>query len=244
MRFLQQVDSRRCLSELFAETPDLYFFAKDLKYQFTMCNRALLDRLGIDEESEIIGNDDYIYFDPLVADHYRVEDEEVFRERRPITNRIWLVPDAGGVMNWYLSSKFPLFDEQGELVGLAGLMRDCNQSGALMGPYQNLAKAIEFIRENFAKVITVGELAEMSQLSVSQFERSFRKYFKITPMKYVNQVRVDAAARLLIDSSEPISLIAHDTGFYDHSYFTKQFKTAKGMSPSEYRRYRGGRPEE
>ena len=243
LAFLQQVDSRRCLSDLFEDTPDLYFFAKDLNYQFTMCNRALLRRLGIGEESEIIGSDDYSHFDPLVADHYHVEDQEVFTERRPITNRIWLVPNASGVMDWYLSSKFPLFDEQGALVGLAGLMRDCKQSGALLGPYQNLAKAVEFIRENFTKTIAVGELAEMSDLSVSQFERSFRKYFKTTPMKYVNQVRVDAAARLLSEGTEAISLIAHDTGFYDHSYFTKQFKAAKGMSPSVYRRCSGERGE-
>jgi AraC-like DNA-binding protein len=241
LEFLQQVDSRRFLSELFEETPDLYVFAKDLNYQFTMCNRALLSRLGIEEESEIIGSDDYCYFDPLVADHYRVEDQQVFHERRPITNRIWLVPNASGLMDWYLSSKFPLFDDEGLLVGLAGLMRDCKQSGALLGPYQNLANAVEFIRENFTRTITVGELAEMSHLSVSQFERSFRKYFKTTPMKYVNQVRVDAAARLLSEGTEPISLIAHDTGFYDHSYFTKQFKAAKGMSPSVYRKCSGGR---
>ena len=79
------------------------------------------------------------------------------------------------------------------------------------------------------------DLAEMSQLSVSQFERSFRKYFKTTPMKYINQIRVEAAARLLREGSDPISLIAQDTGFYDHSYFTKQFKAVKGMSPSAYR---------
>jgi AraC-like DNA-binding protein len=189
----------------------------------------------------MIGNDDYQYFDPLVADHYRKEDQEVFRERRPITNCIWLVPNANGVMDWYLSSKFPLFDEEGELVGLAGLMRDCKSSGALHGPYQNLARAIEYIREHFTKTITVGELAKMSNLSVSQFERSFRKYFKTTPMKYVNLVRVDAAARLLSESTEAISAIAHDTGFYDHSHFTKQFKAAKGMSPSDYRRINGRR---
>ena len=241
LSFLQQVDTGRCLADLFDDSPDLYFFAKDLQFRFTMCNRALLRRLGIGGESEIVGSDDYRFFDPLVADHYREEDQEVFRERRPITNRIWLVPNASGVMDWYLSSKFPLFDEAGELVGLAGLMRDCHQSGTPLGPYRELAQAIEFIRENFTKTITVGELAEMSQLSVSQFERSFRKYFKTTPMKYVNQVRLDAAARLLSEGTDAISAIAYQTGFYDHSYFTKQFRAAKGMSPSAYRR-KGGEP--
>lgn len=233
---IEQLDAGRCLSDLFEDTPDLYFFAKDLNYRFTLCNQALLRRLGITSESEIIGKDDYHYFDSVVADHYRDEDQQVFKERRPITNRIWLVPNSSGVMDWYLSSKFPLYNSEGKLVGLAGLMRDCNRAGALLGPYQNLAKAVEHIRHHFTKPITVGELAKMSQLSVSQFERSFKKYFKTTPMKYVNQVRLDAASRLLREGTEAISLIAYDTGFYDHSYFTKQFKAAKGMSPSEYRK--------
>ncbi|HCC21002.1 MAG TPA: hypothetical protein DEP88_07115 [Verrucomicrobiales bacterium] len=239
LSFLEQVDLKRCLSELFEDAPDLYFFAKDLNYQFTMCNRALMRRIGVKEESDIIGTDDFHHFDPLMAKYYREEDQEIFRDRQPITNRIWVVPNVSGAMDWYLSSKFPLFDRSGALVGLAGLMRDCKPSGSLYGPYQNLAKAIDFIRKNFTKTIKVTELAKMSDLSVSQFERSFSKYFKFTPMKYINKVRVDAAAKLLIEGTEPISLIAYDTGFYDHSHFAKQFKIAMGMSPSAYRKCGG-----
>lgn len=235
-RFLAELDSGRYLVDLFRDAPDLYFFAKDAAFRFTICNRALLDRLGVADESEILGRDDYDYFERPVADQYREEDREVLRKKQPITNRIWLVPNASGVMVWYLSSKFPLFDRAGEVVGIAGLMRDCSQAGSLLGPYKNLSKAIEFIGGNYEKTITVGELAEMSHLSISQFERSFRKYFKTTPMKYVNQVRLEAAARLLTEGTRSVASIAHDTGFYDHSYFTKQFKAAKGMSPSAYRK--------
>lgn len=234
--FLGQLDPVRCLGDLFRDAPDLFFFAKDASFRFTMCNRALLDRLGIEREEEMLGQDDYRYFDRQVADQYRAEDEEVFRARRPITNRIWLVPDASGVIVWYLSSKFPLFNRAGDLVGLAGLMRDCSQAGSLLGPYRNLGSAIEYIHRHFDQPISVGELAAMSHLSVSQFERSFRKYFKTPPMKYLNAIRISAAARLLIEGDRSIASIAHDTGFYDHSHFSKQFKAAKGVSPSAYRK--------
>lgn len=239
--FLGALDSGRCLTDLFRDAPDLYFFVKDRSFRFMMCNPALLDRLGVESESEFIGTDDYAYFDRSVADHYREEDEEVFETRDPITNRIWLVPNANRAMTWYLSSKYPLFGRNGEVIGLAGLMRDCSQVGSLLGPYRNLSTAIEFIGSHFDRPTTVGELAAMSHLSISQFERSFRKYFKTTPMKYVNQVRLDAAARLLVEGDESIASIAQATGFYDHSYFTKQFKEAKGMSPSVYRKHAIGR---
>lgn len=235
--FLGALDSGRCLADLFRDAPDLYFYVKDRRFRFMMCNRPLLDRLGVSDESEIIGTDDYAYFDRSVADHYREEDEEVFGNQEAVTNRVWLVPNVKGTVTWYLSSKYPLFDRKGAVTGLAGLMRDCSQAGSLLGPYRNLSTAIEFIGRQFDQPITVGELAAMSHLSISQFERSFRKYFKTTPMKYVNQVRLDAAARLLAEGDQSIASIAQATGFYDHSYFTKQFRSAKGMSPSAYRRH-------
>ena len=233
---LGSLDSGRCLADVFGDAPDLYFYVKDRDFRFVMCNRALLDRLGVEDEEEMIGRDDYAYFDRSVADHYREEDEEVFKTRDPVTNRVWLVPNANGALTWYLSSKYPLFDRDGTLTGLAGLMRDCSEAGSLLGPYRNLSTAIEFISRHFDQPITVGELAAMSHLSISQFERSFRRHFKVTPMKYVNQVRLDAAARLLAEGDQSIASIAQATGFYDHSYFTKQFRAAKGMSPSAYRK--------
>lgn len=234
--FLGSLDSGRCLADLFRDAPDLYFYVKDRRFRFMMCNRALLDRLGVSEESDIVGTDDYAHFDRAVAEQYREEDEEVFETRDPITNRVWLVPNVNGTVTWYLSSKYPLFDRKGRVIGLAGLMRDCRESGSLLGPSRNLSTAIEFIGRHFDQPVTVGELAAMSHLSISQFERSFRKYFKTTPMKYVNQVRLDAAARLLAEGNQSIATIAQATGFYDHSYFTKQFRAAKGMSPSAYRK--------
>ena len=195
--FLSRLDSARILADMFADTPDLYFFVKDRNFLFTMCNHALLNKLGVAREADIIGTSDYSIFERTMADKYREEDRAVFRRQRAITNRIWLVPNASGVMEWYLSSKFPLFDHDGKLVGLAGLMRDCRQSGSLLGPYRQMAGAIDFVSEHYHEPISVGQLAELTHLSVSQFERSFKKLFKITPLKYVNQLRLDAASRCL-----------------------------------------------
>ncbi|MCP5114289.1 MAG: helix-turn-helix transcriptional regulator, partial [bacterium] len=61
-------------------------------------------------------------------------------------------------------------------------------------------------------------------------------YYRLA-LDHVNQVRLDAAARLLTEGNQSIASIAHATGFYDHSYFTKQFRAAKDMSPSAYRKH-------
>lgn len=68
-------------------------------------------------------------------------------------------------------------------------------------------------------------------LVISQLERRFKKLFKITPLKYINQVRLHAAAQLLTSTEESLGSIASDCGFYDQSHFTHQFKKAHGISP-------------
>ena len=79
-------------------------------------------------------------------------------------------------------------------------------------------------------------LAEMVNLSVSQFERNFKKLFNMTPLKFINKVRVDNACEMLISSYATLSEIALDCGFYDHSYFTKIFKAQMGQTPIQYRK--------
>ena len=96
--FLGTMDGGRLLDSLFSDSGGTYFFAKDRDFRFTMCNRTLLEKLGLESEEQILGKDDYLFFERSVADRYREEDEEVMNGRRPITNRIWLVPNARGVM--------------------------------------------------------------------------------------------------------------------------------------------------
>jgi PAS domain S-box-containing protein len=237
--FLSIIDSSRYLHDMFNSNEDLYFFIKDRQSAFIMCNRALLDKIGISEEKDIIGRTDYDFFHTHMADKYREEDREVFDHGRPILNRVWLVPNASGKMEWYVSSKFPLFNQDGNLIGLAGLMRDYERAGAILGSYESMSEVIQYIHDHFQDVIEIRHLASLAHLSVSQFERRFKALFKVTPIKYINQCRLDAATEKLRSGEETIATIAHECGFYDHSYFSRQFKRAKGITPQQYRQNRG-----
>lgn len=233
--FLETLDPHRHLDQLFNLSPDLYFFAKDLNSRFMICNKALLRKLGMQSEEEIIGRNDYDCFDRAIADKYREEDRQVFESGEAVTNRVWLVPNASGVMEWYLASKLPLFNRDGKVIGLAGLMSDHQQAGSLLDPYRHLAAVIDYITAHYSEQIPISQLASIANLSVSQFERTFRTLFRMTPLKYINQVRMDAAARALVRTDRTIADIALNCGYYDHSYFTKQFKNSAGMTPLKYR---------
>jgi AraC-like DNA-binding protein len=90
--------------------------------------------------------------------------------------------------------------------------------------------------KNYSRSIDISELAALTFLSVSQFERRFKSMFKITPMKYVSLVRINAACEALAAGKERISEISYQNGFYDLSHFNRQFKKTMGMAPSLFRR--------
>lgn len=97
---------------------------------------------------------------------------------------------------------------------------------------------VKYIQKNYHKAITVEQLAKDAHLSVSALERRFRKYLAKTPNQFINEVRLDHARRLLIESQLPIADIAFQCGFSEPSYFSKQFFKMFGEQPLQYRKSR------
>jgi PAS domain S-box-containing protein len=223
------------LTRIFDALPEVYYFAKDLDGRFVGLNRSLVRTLGLRSERELLGRTDYEVFDRRLADAYRAEDQRVMDANEPLLDQIWHVPGGGGRLRWYISSKFPLTDENGEVVGIAGVMRDVNVAGSVLAPYDELAPVIQHITDHSAEELSVPELAAMAHMSVSRFERQFKRLFGTTPLKYINRVRLDNACDRLVTTDDPISRIAVDVGFYDHSYFSKRFQAAFAITPKAYR---------
>ena len=235
-KFFKTLDDQSSSPELFELLPDVQLFMKNSKGQFVRANRAFLHHCGLTHESEIIGKTDLEVFEPNIGQQYMDEDQQVMKSRRPLLDRVQLVPNSEGLLLWYLCTKIPLFDHQGEVTGLAGTLRNCGDIGSLPGPYHQFKETMDFIHHHYAQRITIDELAAKAYLSRSQFERQFKKLFHITPMKYVTKFRLyRACLQLRNQKNDTITQISNDCGFYDHSYFTKVFTREMGTSPKAYR---------
>ncbi len=234
-KFLAHLESPGPLLELLDHLPAIYFFAKDREGQFMHINRALLDVLGVARESEVIGKTDYDFFLPEVADRYRQQDRQVMASGRPLTDHVCGVPDGAGILRWYVETKIPLFDQQNRPIGVAGIMHDLEKAGASLAPYQRLSLAITHISNHFSEKITLESLASLVHLSVSQFNRTFKQLFRISPGQYINRVRINAACSLLRSTSESVECIASRTGFCDASHFVRRFKRVMNCTPKAYR---------
>ncbi|MDR6464637.1 AraC family transcriptional regulator [Chryseobacterium sediminis] len=93
----------------------------------------------------------------------------------------------------------------------------------------------QIIEANLFSQLTIEQLAEKSNLSISSFKREFAKLYEDTPANYIRNKKLEKAAELLLISNERITDIAFDCGFNDLATFTKNFSDKFHISPSGYR---------
>ena len=95
---------------------------------------------------------------------------------------------------------------------------------------------LSFIKENYGNHISLADIADSAHVSRSECIRCFKKNVDETPVRYLTDFRIESAANMLLMTEKPVSEIAATCGFDDVSYFSKIFKNAKGLSPSQYRK--------
>jgi AraC-like DNA-binding protein len=93
----------------------------------------------------------------------------------------------------------------------------------------------QIIEAHLFSQLTIEELAQQNNLSVSSFKREFAKLYNDSPANYIKTKRLEKAAELLIVSDERITNIAFDCGFSDLANFSKSFLDKYNVTPSSYR---------
>lgn len=99
-----------------------------------------------------------------------------------------------------------------------------------------IKEALRRIRADYAKPLTLGELAAEAGMVPRYFCRAFREVTGRTPIDYLNYYRVERAADLLWSSPESVTEIALSCGFDDPGYFTRAFRKYKGTTASGFRK--------
>ncbi|WDO11906.1 AraC family transcriptional regulator [Flavobacterium sp. WW92] len=93
----------------------------------------------------------------------------------------------------------------------------------------------QIIEAHLFSQLTIEELAQQNNLSVSSFKREFAKIYNDTPANYIKAKKLEKAAELLLLSDQRITEIAFDCGFNDLANFTKSFTSKYKVSPTAYR---------
>ena len=233
-RFLSRVGDWSALHCLLDLLPDVGVFMKDSQSRFMLNNLRACQFCNADNEQQTIGKTDYDFFSKDRADFYVKGDQEVMATGVPVVNQIAPAPEHSDRL--MIHSKFPVYDRHGKPIGVVGFHRIIDDLRDTPRWHGCFAQVVAHIHTHYGQNLEVKSLARLAGISQSQFERRFNRIFGATPYEYLLRVRITAARTLLESTDRTIADIACETGFYDHSHFTRTFKRVVGISPGRYRK--------
>jgi AraC-like DNA-binding protein len=224
------------LAELFDHAPDLAFFVKDAAGRYLAVNHSLVKRHGFLHKAQVLHRRPCEIcrgeFGRLPAE----QDERVLRTGVSLVDHLeqqWYLPQKPV---WCLTTKLPLRDTTGKVVGLVGISRDLR---APVNPREippGVARVLDYFENNLSEPVSSSSLARQANLPPARFARLIRRFFDLTPSQLITQTRLTAATRFLRESQDSVADVAFRCGFYDHSAFSRAFQRAMGVTPSDYRR--------
>lgn len=220
---------------LFDALRDVVFFVKDLEGKYVAINQSLVERCGFRSKEAMLGKTALEVFPSRFGVHYMQQDQSVIKSGKNLSDHLELHLYPGRDPGWCLTSKWPLRDRMGNIVGLTGVSRDLQAPERTHASYQKVADAAHHIQEHFDRELRMSELARIAGMSVSQLERYFHKLYLLTPRQMLLRARLDAASAMLLRDIS-VTDVALACGYQDHSAFTRQFKATVGMTPSAYRK--------
>jgi AraC-like DNA-binding protein len=219
--------------ELFQHIEDFFFFKKDLNSRFTGANDSFVKVCGAESFRDIVVKTDHDFFPRHIASRYVKDDKKVIQSQKML--KITEVNSSTQGFRWFQTTKIPLF-QQGKISGIAGIAKDLKRSLTELAPFDRLQPALMAIEANIKTPLSVPELAKITHLSISQFERLFKKAFEVTPKQYILRLRLDEVALALKRCNASITELAFEYGFHDQSHLSKQFAARFGTSPRHYQK--------
>jgi hypothetical protein len=118
-------------------------YVKDNEARKVIANIADVENIGCLNEAEALGKTDIELFAGETGLRGYADDKNVIQTGSPVINREEIFLDKNGIQRWLLTSKIPLFDEQGKISGLVGIGRDITYRKKAEEQIQKLTKSVE-----------------------------------------------------------------------------------------------------
>jgi PAS domain S-box-containing protein len=223
------------IEQLFDHVPETAFFVKDARGRYLAVNQSLVERCGLEDKRQLLGRSVQEIFPKELANLYATQDQTVLRTGRLIIDHLELHWYARRRSGWCLTTKFPMRNAKGAIVGVVGISRDLRAPGDRGIIPASLASALEYLENHCEEANSPRSLASRANLPPVRFARLIKRIFLLTPSQLIAQTRLAAAARLLIETERSVADIAYACGYYDHSALTRAFRSATNSTPSQFR---------
>lgn len=98
-----------------------------------------------------------------------------------------------------------------------------------------IIRSVQYMEEHCSEEIYLETLAKLNFIGKSWLIRQFKHHLNVSPMQYLNNIRIEKAERYLQEGAD-IDTASRLSGFSDRLYFSKVFKEKRGLSPGKYRK--------
>lgn len=105
------------------------------------------------------------------------------------------------------------------------------QMGAAGSQSQQIARTIDWLKENFNRPLQVEELAKHARMSPSTFHRHFRAVTSMSPLQYQKSLRLHEARRLMLTEHLDAASAAFQVGYESHTQFSREYSRLFGAPP-------------
>jgi AraC-like DNA-binding protein len=231
----QSLASAGIIEQLFDHIPDTVFFLKDVSGRYVAVNQSLVERCGLSDKKQLIGKRVHDVFPPRSPN---ATPRRMPRSRARAA-RLSIGSNCTGTR---VAARAGVSQPSSLCVTSAEASLAASASRAIYAPPGDrdsipptLASTLEFLETHYGENISPSALAQRTRLSSVRFARLIKRIFRLTPTQLITQTRLAAASRLLTETEHHVVEIAHTCGFYDHSAFTRAFRSATGMTPTQFR---------
>lgn len=100
-----------------------------------------------------------------------------------------------------------------------------------------LNKMLKYLHGHYKEKLTLGEMAEVCQVSCGEYCRFFKKHMGQTPFEYLQAYRIEQSLPKLLEKPGSITDVALQHGFGSSSYYAETFRKEMGCAPGDYRRW-------
>lgn len=240
-RFLEELRPGQIATSLFQFLPEILFWIKDREGRFQFVNQAYCEHLCTTAE-QILGKTDHDVHTGELAEVYVTDDISVLAGNGSILNKSELITSMAGGIEWRSTSKIPLLNKDGEIIGTAGFSRRMkhHEGQPLPGVYRGISRLIQHIHDHISESISIPELAKEAGMSISTLERHFKTHLNTTPKRFLVRAKIAAGCKRLLNTGMTVAEVAESLGYQEHASFTRAFSNVMHMSPNAYRSfYRG-----
>ena len=127
-----------------------------------------------------------------------------------------------------------------EALLLTLLITTCRQAAAAAAAIPDvrtlIKKAIHHLETHFSEEVILRDIERIASMSARSLQRHFRAATGVTPMRYLLRTRIVNAARMLGETTLPVTEVGAECGMSDSAYFARLFRQFTGMSPSAWRK--------